>query len=403
MLFCRPARPERNIIASDSVANLLYESNTKGYLMQIFTNITEFINNTTVCPRCTGVMRCPCIITKGGLSITVCLPCRRNGEESVEMVNIRRGSLALDVKCPLVEEGCEWVGKLSGIEGHMESCGEFKLECPLDCNYVTQRSEMDDHTTNHCLMRVVECEHCKEKLCYKELENHLTDCPEYPLKCVCGETHKRKHIEIHKQDSCRETVIPCTYKEFGCKETFKRIFLESHLQENEDVHKQLKLTGLAAKVEKLEKKQTTIELENERLKLEIEQLRKMSQFHLVHDWTINTRYPKGDVKHAVSLPYSSYKVRFEQVYPKNELKLWIAFEDFRRGSNGSTYKFWTVLVNQDDNKLCGTPEGSIDYIYERSKIATGRDFEIGSFSPEIVREFARNGLLNVKVYSKLCN
>ena len=141
-----------------------------------------------------------------------------------------------------------------------------------------------------------------------------------------------------------------------------------------------------------------VELENERLKLEIKQLRKMSQFNIVHDWTINTRYPMGISKHDIILPYSSYKLRFEHVPTKNELKLWISFEDFRRGSEGSTYKFWTVLVDQDDKKLCGTPEGSVEYIYRQSNIASGRDFEIGTFAPEIVKEFTKKGVLNVKVY-----
>ena len=387
--------------ASDSVENLLYKSNNQGYLMKLFTNITEFINKTAVCARCTGVMRCPCILTKGGPHITVCLSCRKRGEESVAMENIKRGSLILEVKCPLEERGCAWVGKLSAIEGHMENCGEFKLECPQKCNFVTKRSEMENHTKNQCPMRVVECEHCKEKMCYRELETHFIICPEYPLKCVCGERHRRKNIEIHKRDKCLETVIECEYKEFGCEKTFKRILLESHLKENEEFHKNLKLTGLEAKVEKLEKEQSNrkaVELENERLKLENEQLRKMNQFNLVHDWTINTRYPTGDTKHDVSLPYSSYKLRFDHVPTKKELKLWVSFENFQRGRGGSACKFWTVLVNQDDKKLCGTPEGNVEYIYVRDNIATGRDFEIGTFSPEIVEEFSKNGLLNVKVY-----
>ena len=390
---------------SDSAENLLYVERTKGYKKKIFTTeITDVIRHIAVCSVCEGIMRDPCVVTKGGVG-TTCLSCRRDGVEHLLTDNIKDGIAILEVKCPLEERGCAWVGKLSGIEGHMESCGEFKLECPQKCNFVTKRSEIENHTKSHCPMRVVECEHCKQKMCYKELETHFTICPEYPLKCVCGEKHKRKDIEIHKRDFCRETIIPCTYKEFGCEKTFKRIFLESHLEDNEDFHKNLKLTGLEAKVEKLEKEQSNrkaVELENERLKLENEQLRKMNQFNLVHDWTINTRYPTGDTKHDVRLPYSSYKVRFEHVPPENDLKLWISFEGFQRSFISSTYKFWTVLVNQDDNKLCDTPEGSIDYIYKQDNIASGRDFEIGTFSPEIVKEFVKNGLLNVKMYTKLC-
>ena len=171
-------------------------------------------------------------------------------------------------------------------------------------------------------------------------------------------------------------------------------------KENEDFHENLKLTGLEAKVDKLKRKE--VELENERLRLEIKQLRKTSQFNIVHDWTIDNKDSTGNSKHDVILPYSSYKIRFEHVPLKNDLKLWIYFEDFQIGSEGSNYKFWTVLVNQDDKKMCDTPEGSIEYVYERSKIATDRDFEIGTFSQEIVEEFSKNGVLNVKVYSKLC-
>ena len=475
---------------SDSAENLLYVERTKGYKMKIFTTeITDVIRHIAACSVCEGIMRDPCVVTKGGVG-TTCLSCRRDGVEHLLTDNIKSGIAILEVKCPLDERGCAWVGKLSGIEGHMESCGEFKLECPQKCNFVTKRSEIENHTKSQCPMRVVECEHCKQKMCYKELGIHFTICPEYPLKCVCGERHrrrnietherdkcletvieceykrygcndrfkrkfkeehgkenqakhidlkfqtlekalgslenqnkvltakvseyplkcvcgekhKRKGIEIHKRDFCRETTIPCTYKEFGCEKTFKRIFLESHLEDNEDFHKNLKLTGLEAKVEKLEKEQSNrkaVELENERLKLENEQLRKMSQFNLVHDWTINTKCPTGDTKHDVRLPYSSYKVRFEHVPPKKELKLWISFEGFQRSFISSTYKFWTVLVNQDDNKLCGTPEGSVDYIYKQDNITSGRNFEIGTFSPEIVKEFVKNGLLNVKVYYKV--
>ena len=390
---------------SDSAENLLYVERTKGYKMKIFTTeITDVIRHIAVCSVCEGIMRDPCVVTKGGVG-TTCMSCKRKGVEHLLTDNIKDGIAILEVKCPLEERGCAWVGKLSGIEGHMESCGEFKLECPQKCNFVTKRSEMENHTKNQCPMRVVECEHCKKKLYFKELKIHFTICPEYPLECVCGEKHKRKDIEIHKRDFCRETIIPCTYKEFGCEKTFKRIFLESHLEDNEDFHKNLKLTGLEAKVEKMEKEQSkwqAVELENERLKLENEQLRKMSQFNLVHDWTINTKCPAGNTKHDVRLPYSSYKVRFEHVPPKKELKLRISFEGFQRSFISSTYKFWTVLVNQDDKKLCGTPEGSVDYIYKQDNIASGRDFEIGTFSPEIVKEFVKNGLLNVKMYTKLC-
>ena len=130
---------------------------------------------------------------------------------------------------------------------------------------------MNTNSSDHDPIRVMECEHCKEKICFKELETHFTICPEYPLECVCDEKHKRKDIEIHKRDKCLETVIECECKEFGCEKTFKRILLESHLKENEEFHQNLKLTALEAKVEKLEKEQSNrkaVELENERLKLE---------------------------------------------------------------------------------------------------------------------------------------
>ena len=272
---------------SDSVEDMLYIEKTKGYKMKLFTTeITDVIRHIAVCLKCKGIMRNPCIVTKRGPHYTTCLTCKMEREEHLLTNNIKSGIDILDVKCPLVEEGCEWVGKLNGIEGHMESCGEFKLECPLGCNYVTKRSEMDDHTTNHCLMRVVKCEHCKEKLCYKELENHLTDCPEYPLKCVCDETHKRKHIEIHKRDKCSETVIECDYKRYGCDKRFKRKFKEEHEKENQAKHIDLKFQTLEkkmetqenqnnillAKIEHLEREKNELRMENQMLKSKIQKL-----------------------------------------------------------------------------------------------------------------------------------
>ena len=271
---------------SDSVENLLYVERTKGYKMKIFTTeITDVIRHIAVCSVCEGIMRNPCVVTKGGVG-TTCLSCKRIRVEHLLTDNIKSGIAILEVKCPLEERGCAWVGKLSGIEGHMESCGEFKLECPQKCNFVTKRSEMGDHTKNHCPMRVVECEHCKEKMCYKELGIHFTICPEYPLKCVCGERHRRKNIEIHERDKCLETVIECEHKGYGCNDRFKRKFKEEHGKENQAKHIDLKFQTLekalgnlenqnnvlTAKVEQLDKEKCELQKENQMFRNKVQQL-----------------------------------------------------------------------------------------------------------------------------------
>ena len=377
---------------SDSVENLLYVGGTKGYRMKIFTTeITDVIRHIAMCLRCKGVMRNPCIIIETGYSIyyrlsrtpdVTCFSCKRKEEEHLLTDNIKRGIAILDVECPLKERGCKWVGKLSGIEGHMESCGEFQLECPQLCDLVTKRSKMEDHTTNHCLMRVVKCEHCKVKLCFKDLEHHFTICQQYPLKCECGENHKRKDIEMHKRDYCQETLIECEYKFHGCNVRFKRGLKEKHGKENQIKHMDLKFQTIEKAMRKLESRNDELAEKNEQLATEVQQvennnrrmetkmqdltkevtlLDELSMYTLVLDWEIEVKkvknvfsdgptftLSKGSNGQPFTIPIKVY-TKYRMPYGIGELELvvsvWpVSWRDV------FSYQFWTFVVAQD-NKL----------------------------------------------------
>ena len=67
------------------------------------------------------------------------------------------------------------------------------------------------------VLREMECEHCGKELLYKDLENHLKFCPEYPISCpnCCGNFFLRNQLSQHRSE-CLLEVITCPYEDYGC-------------------------------------------------------------------------------------------------------------------------------------------------------------------------------------------
>ena len=143
------------------------------------------------------------------------------------------------------------------IETHFTVCPEFPLLCLNECIKSIIRKEMDSHIENdcpntivlcangcgskfkrskllihcekNCQHRKVNCTHCKVVLQYKEIDSHLTTCPELPLLCPneCMKTFPRKEMNSHIEKDCPNTLVHCMN---GCGLKMKRRILSTHCE-----------------------------------------------------------------------------------------------------------------------------------------------------------------------------
>ncbi|KAI6657705.1 TNF receptor-associated factor 6-A-like [Oopsacas minuta] len=429
---------------SDSVENLLFNGK-KGYLMKLFDpKFSEFLRCVAICQRCERIMRDPCKILQGGPQDTVCLNCKKDGEEVTELKAIQRGILILRVKCALQERGCKWTGKLTEIRDHLGNCEEFLLECPQKCKEIRKRSDLEVHMKNHCAMRIVECEHCTRKFHFKDMATHLNTCEYFPVECICGERPRRKDLRIHQRDICLETVIECHFKEYKCEEKFKRRFLEEHLKKNEVKHITLKVVALETRIQILEGKNNKLtaearqlaiskidyEEQNKKLKTEVDRLEarnigiekmnnnlnkkvyildELSRYTFVLDWIIVVNIGKmPDINGPTFiLPDSGIKVYTKyriQEYANDILSLSIAVWPISM-KEAFSYNYWSFIVDQHDqlSTLCNYKctdnremiTGTASKVFESCKtIAKFPRNEIDNL------KLKQNGKLHVRIYVK---
>jgi hypothetical protein len=138
-----------------------------------------------------------------------CPMCRR----SFKVTSDRRSEkilMALSVKCPLTEKGCEWEGELGNVADHFEKACEYnEVDCPKGCGKVLKGPR---DTVN----------------------KHLTYCGDFPLPCPagCRSTRKRKEMKQHLSSECLEEVVSCKYALFGCNKTTKRRKIENHTSDD---------------------------------------------------------------------------------------------------------------------------------------------------------------------------
>ena len=178
----------------------------------LLTSLNEVEKEFYVCTKCNGLMRNACQI--GEEQMLVCELCSNQGDKPLPTVKPRKKISELRTKCPLETRGCGWKGTIAEIETHLNTCTEFIIECTNKCDVIMKRSELRKHCMNECENREVNCQHCKAKMQYKELEKHYSICIEFPLKCPneCLKDLTRKEVKFHVQNECPNTVLNCTNK-----------------------------------------------------------------------------------------------------------------------------------------------------------------------------------------------
>ena len=200
------------------------EISYRGYRMDFLSqNLTEMEHHLILCPICKGVMRDACA-NQGDIT---CRLCSRDTMDHNSVNRIRELVGKLGIKCPLLRD-CGWTGRLDEAEEHLLICESSLIGCPLGCESVIKRCEMNAHTNDECLLRKVECEFCAEVLTFGELEDHSETCPSQPIRCECGNEFQRCKQEVHIENECPLAEVECPYARYSCGigKMFRRDLLE---------------------------------------------------------------------------------------------------------------------------------------------------------------------------------
>lgn len=138
------------------------------------------------------------------------------------------------VYCAHKYDGCDWFGRLSEVDTHLNPPGKKrggclyrKVKC-YHCGDLVYAINIGEHARG---CRLVACTYCKtyEDTAHK-MDMHYDECPMYPVLCPndCGAKPFRKNIWRHVNESCPLTVFDCPYRYTGCNARITRRELSSH-------------------------------------------------------------------------------------------------------------------------------------------------------------------------------
>jgi TNF receptor-associated factor 4 len=151
---------------------------------------------------------------------------------------------------------------------------------PIDCSHCHEKFErrfVEEHKTKLCPKRPFCCEICNdyESTFEKVTTNHKPVCPSRlePCSNECGVTTKFKDLPKHLAEDCPLEVIDCSFSFAGCEAKLPRKDLPAHISDNLAVHMSLQAVNHRKSLEKLEARVQDLEMENSKLKDEVQQLK----------------------------------------------------------------------------------------------------------------------------------
>ena len=218
----------------------------------------EFIERpkelTTDCPICLQILRDPFQVTCCGNSF--CKSCVQSDKKSCPTCNeagfdvfpdkrLRRSLYAFAVRCVHQKSGCEWIGELGELDGHLNmnpelggqlvGCEFAAVACTHCCEYL-QRRHVHAHESESCPQRPFSCDYCKDYGSMYEdvVNNHWPVCKCYPVPCPneCGVSPERQNVETHVNTVCPLTVVNCDFHYAGCEVQLVRKDMLTHLAES---------------------------------------------------------------------------------------------------------------------------------------------------------------------------
>ena len=122
--------------------------------------------------------------------------------------------------CTKNEKGCVWRSELVNLEEHLNVCEFEDVECLQKCGLMIERVKMDDHLSNECPCRKVECEYCHVTGEYHMIVGqHREQCPKVPVSCPneCGlDCIGKDELQSHLR-KCPQQKVHCKYHNIGCE------------------------------------------------------------------------------------------------------------------------------------------------------------------------------------------
>lgn len=232
------------------------------------------------------------------------------------------------VYCKNRGAGCGWIGKLSERKLHLSNdCTKEIIQCENypNCTFKAPRDEVQIHLTQ-CEFRTIKCEYCEEKILYKNIEDHIKQCPNAPVECSnkCGMKVPLSKINYHIQNECGMTAVECPFGVVGCEFYDLRKTLKDHLDRDLERH----LRMITAKISSLEKLISTqgesikaVTLENQTLKQEIESLndKLLLSNKNTHDTISKLQLELNKTKSYSIIPFSNYVPLFTEVPPTQKI------------------------------------------------------------------------------------
>ena len=192
---------------------------------------------------CCGMTVCKACITRVLEDKKPCPSCETAEFTTLLNVKYQRRVIALEVRCTMKDRGCEWTGKLEGLEAHLDlstgDCEYVDVECPNKCDQAVEKHNLNTHLTNSCPKREFTCQHCNFKATYEVVFNdHWPQCSFYPVPCpnACGiQAIERGDVEAHLLQ-CSLEVIECDFSHAGCNTKLPRQDMERHVEESTQKH-----------------------------------------------------------------------------------------------------------------------------------------------------------------------
>ena len=270
----------------------------------------------TDCPICLQILRDPFQVSCCGHSFCQsCIKYVQADKKSCPTCNevnfgvfpdkrLRRSLYAFAVRCVHQKSGCEWIGELGELDGHLNlnpELGRQLIGCEFadvactHCREYLQRRHVHAHENESCPQRPFSCDYCEDYGSVYEdvVNNHWPVCKCYPVPCPneCGVSPERQNVETHVNTVCPLTVVNCDFHYAGCEVQLVRKDVPTHLAESLLPHlsllalhnQQLAQLTIQQKENLEESQHKTQELEkklqtcSESAKLEIEKLRKENE------------------------------------------------------------------------------------------------------------------------------
>ena len=199
------------------------------------------------------------------------------------------------VKLPAPEAEKRQVDALNG-------CPFQVIECRNKCGKHFQRQLIQEHANEKCSLRPFNCEHCGTySATHNEVVNqHWPVCGAFPVLCPneCGTKMPRSSVEEHTSKHCQLQVIECEFSSAGCTISRSRKDMKTHVELQINHHNSLllkqnvkfqkRLEEQAGQLERLtaevhrgfqekDTRMVDLDLENQALKEEMSRVRQRHQ------------------------------------------------------------------------------------------------------------------------------